>query len=191
MSWSNIEEQRLEEECLKKRIEKHIEERLEKSWKKVLKINVVENVLKCLETSWRCLKKNLKYIFETRLDERPIYLLDKHFLLRKRPRNSTPECPWLSRGLINASHTQASLFKAACKTKTQDDLLKHKHYKTVLTFQFMQQKICIFCVELMSVRGTCIRFGLWWMKCFSARNSNSLSHVFIGKLMALLWIRNP
>ena len=59
-------------------------------------------------------------------------LLDKHFPLRKRPRNSTPKCPWMSRGLINATHMEASLFKAACKSKTQDDHLKHKHYKNVL-----------------------------------------------------------
>ena len=26
-------------------------------------------------------------------------LLDKHFHLRKRPKNSTPKCPWMSRGL--------------------------------------------------------------------------------------------
>ena len=39
----------------------------------------------------------------------------------------------MSRGLINATHMKASLFKAACKSRTQEDLLKYKHYKNVLT----------------------------------------------------------
>jgi len=60
-------------------------------------------------------------------------LLDKHFPLGQRPRNSALKCSWMSRGLINATHVKASLFKAAYKSKRQDDLLKYKHYKNVLT----------------------------------------------------------
>ena len=71
-------------------------------------------------------------------------LLDKHFLLRKRLRNFTPKCPWMSGGLINATHMKASLSKAACKSKTQEDLLKYKHYKNVLTSSVRLAKSCIF-----------------------------------------------
>ena len=87
-------------------------------------------------------------------------LLDKHFPLRKRPKNSTPKCPWMPRGLIKVTHIKASLFKALCKSKTQDELLKHKRYKMCPLLQFVEQKSCIFRVKLMSVRGICARFGL-------------------------------
>ena len=80
-------------------------------------------------------------------------LLDKHFPLRKRPRNSIPKCPWMSRGLINATHMKASLFKAACKSKTQDDLLKYKLYKNVLTSSVRAAKKLYFSRRIDECKG--------------------------------------
>ena len=70
--------------------------------------------------------------------------LDKHFPLRKRPRISAPRYPWMSRGPIKATHMKASLFKVACKSKIQDDLLKYKHYKNVLTSSVRAAKKAVF-----------------------------------------------
>jgi len=49
-------------------------------------------------------------------------LLDKHFHLGSRLRNFIPKGQWISRGVITTTHMEASLFKFACKSKTQDGL---------------------------------------------------------------------
>jgi len=86
-------------------------------------------------------------------------LLDKHFPLRKRQRNSTPECPWMSKGLINNTHMKAV---QNCMLKVRKIMIfwSINIIKTCLHLQYVQLKSCIFRVELMSVRGTCARFGL-------------------------------
>ena len=80
-------------------------------------------------------------------------LLDKHLSLRKRPRNSSLISPWMSRGLTDATNMKASLFKSACKSKTQEDLTKYKHYKNVLTSSIRTSKKLYFSRRVIECKG--------------------------------------
>ena len=80
-------------------------------------------------------------------------LLDKHFHLRKGPRNSTPKCTWMSSGLINATHMNPSFFKTACKSKTQDDILKIKHNRNMLTPSVRAAKKLYFSCRINECKG--------------------------------------
>ena len=48
---------------------------------------------------------------------------------------------------------KASLFMAACKSKTQEDLLKHKHYKNVLTSSVRLAKKLYFSRRINECKG--------------------------------------
>ena len=48
---------------------------------------------------------------------------------------------------------KASLFKGACKSKTQDDLLKYKHYKNMLTSSVRLAKKLYFSRRINECKG--------------------------------------